>query len=42
MTWQAIEAVADGLGNGNGEILGGLWTLMVSLAALWAGGLPRA
>ena len=34
LTWQGIEAVADGLGNGNGEILGGLWTLLVSLAAL--------
>ena len=41
MTWQGIEAVANGLGNANGEILGGLWTLLVSLAALRAGGLPR-
>jgi len=41
LTWQGIEAVAIGLGNGNGEILGGLWTLLVSLAALRAGGLPR-
>ena len=41
LTWQAIETVADGLGNGNGEILGGLWTLLVSLAALRAGGLPK-
>ena len=41
LTWQGIEAVADGLGNGNGEILGGLWTLLVSLAALRAGGLPK-
>src|SRR5512135_2392046 len=41
LTWQGIEAVANGLGNGNGEILGGLWTLLVSLAALRAGGLPR-
>ena len=39
--WQGIEAVASGLGNGNGEILGGLWTLLVSLAALRAGGLPK-
>jgi len=42
LTWQGIEAVANGLGNGNGEILGGLWALLVSLAALRAGGLPRA
>ncbi len=41
LTWQGIETVAIGLGNGNGEILGGLWALLVSLAALRAGGLPR-
>ncbi len=41
LTWQGIESVADGLGNANGEILGGLWTLLVSLAALRAGGLPK-
>jgi hypothetical protein len=42
LTFQAIEAMANGLGNANGEILGGVWTLLVSLAALRAGGLPRA
>ncbi len=42
LTWQGIETVANGLGNGNGEILGGLWALLISLAALRAGGLPRA
>jgi hypothetical protein len=41
MTWQGIEAVTTGLGNGNGEILGGLWTLLVSLAALRTGGLSK-
>jgi hypothetical protein len=41
LTWQSIETVAGGLGNFNGEILGGLWALLVSLAALRAGGLPR-
>jgi len=40
-TWQGIESVTNGLGNANGEILGGLWALLVSLAALRAGGLPR-
>lgn len=42
LTWQGIETVANGLGNANGEILGGLFTLLVSLAALRAGGLPKA
>ena len=41
LTWQGIEAVANGLGNANGEILGGPLTLLVSLAALRAGGLPK-
>ena len=41
LTWQGIELVANGLGNANGEILGGVWTLLVSLAALRAGGLPK-
>jgi hypothetical protein len=42
LTWQGIEAVTNGLGNANGEILGGLWMLLVSLAALRGGGLPKA
>jgi hypothetical protein len=41
LTWQTIEAVAHGLGDANGEILGGPLTLLVSLAALRAGGLPK-
>jgi hypothetical protein len=41
LTWQGFESVASGLGNGNGEILGGLWALLVSLVALRAGGLPK-
>jgi hypothetical protein len=41
LTFQGIEAVANGLGNANGEILGGVWTLLVSLAALRTGGLPK-
>jgi len=41
MTFQAIEAVTSGLGNANGEILGGPWTLLVSLAALRMGGFPK-
>lgn len=41
LNWQGMETVASGLGNGNGEILGGLWTLLVSLAARRAGGFPK-
>ena len=41
LTWQGIEAVTGGLGNANGEILGGPLTLLVSLAALRTGGLPK-
>jgi Domain of unknown function (DUF4386) len=40
--WQAIEPVAEGLGGSGGELLGGLWVLLVSLAALRTGGLPKA
>ena len=41
LTWQGIEPTIDGLGNANGEILGGLMTLLISLAALRAGELPK-
>ena len=41
LAFQGIEAVTNGLGNANGEILGGIWTLLVSLAALRTGGLPK-
>ena len=41
LTWQGTETVANGLGNANGEILGGLWVLLVSVAGLRAGGLPK-
>lgn len=41
LTFQAIEAITNGLGNANGEILGGLWALLVSVAALRTGGLPK-
>ena len=42
LTWLEFETVASGLGNGNGEILGGLMTLLISLSALQTGGLPRS
>lgn len=41
LSWQGIEVVADGLGNANGEILGGVWILLLSLAALRSGQLPK-
>jgi len=41
LTFQAIESITGGLGNANGEILGGTWTLLVSLAALRSGELPK-
>ncbi len=40
--WQAIEPVADGLGGAGGELLGGLWVLLVSMSALRASAFPRA
>ncbi len=38
--WLAIEAAFEGIGGGN-EIVGGLWVLLVSWAALQAGEFPR-
>ena len=42
LTWQSIEAVTSGLGNANGEILGGVFTLLISLAGFRTKGLPKA
>jgi hypothetical protein len=39
--WSAVDLVSSGL-SGNGEIMGGLWMLLVSIAALRTGGLPKA
>jgi len=41
LTWLTIEAVANGLGGASGEILGGLFTLLISWAALQTAGLPN-
>jgi len=41
LTFQGIEVMANGLGNANGEILGGMWTLLVCIAAWRTGGLPK-
>jgi hypothetical protein len=40
--WQSIEPVAQGLGGSGGELLGGLWVLLLSAAALRTARLPRA
>ena len=40
--WSLIESISGGLGNANGEILGGVLTLLVSLAALKSGKLPKS
>ncbi len=40
-TWLAIESVANGLGGANGEILGGLFALLISWAAVQVNGLPK-
>ena len=39
--WVAIDSVRDGLGGGN-EIIGGVWILLVSWAALQTGELSKA
>lgn len=38
--WSAIDTVTDGLGGGN-ELVGGVWILLVSLAAWGTGRLPN-
>lgn len=39
--WSLIETISGGLGNANGEILGGLFTLLISWTALRSGKLPK-
>ena len=39
--WQSIEPVVDGLGGAGGELLGGLWVLLVSVAAVRTKAMPR-
>lgn len=39
--WLSLRFVVDGLGGGN-EIVGGLWVLLASVAALRSGVLPKA
>jgi Domain of unknown function (DUF4386) len=42
LAWLTFEGVSEAIGGGKGEILGGVWTLLVSLAALQTGRLPKA
>lgn len=39
--WSSIAAISDGLGGGN-ELVGGMWVLLVSVAAWATNALPRA
>jgi len=41
MVWQSIEPVSEALGGAGGEILGGLWILLLSVVALRSGALPK-
>jgi hypothetical protein len=41
LVWQAIEPVSSALGGAGGEILGGLWILLLSLVILRSGALPK-
>jgi hypothetical protein len=41
LVWQAIEPVSSALGGAGGEILGGLWILMLSMVILRSGALPK-
>ena len=40
LVWSALDSVQNGLGGGN-EIVGGVWVLLVSVAALKTAALPR-
>jgi hypothetical protein len=42
LAWQAIDPVALGLGGAGGELLGGLWVLLVSWAVLRGGSSSKA
>ncbi len=41
VAWQGIEPVAMALGGAGGELLGGLWVLLVGVVAVRCGGLPK-
>ena len=41
LAWVAIESVTNGLSSANGEIVGGVWMLLVTWAAWQTNGLPK-
>jgi hypothetical protein len=41
-SWQAIEPIALALGGAGGELLGGLWVLLISLVVVRGAALPKA
>ena len=42
LVWASVETVASGLSGGAGEVLGGVWLLLIGWAALRAREFPRA
>jgi hypothetical protein len=40
--WQSVEPVSEALGGAGGELLGGLWILLLSVVAVRSGALPKA
>jgi hypothetical protein len=42
LVWQALEPVAMGLGGAGGEVLGGLWVLLLSVVVVRGADLPKA
>jgi hypothetical protein len=42
LTWQAVEPVALALGGAGGELLGGVWVLLISVVILRGAALPKA
>jgi hypothetical protein len=41
VVWQSVEPVSSALGGAGGEILGGLWILLVSVVVVRSGALPK-
>jgi hypothetical protein len=41
IVWQSVAPVSEALGGAGGEILGGMWLLLLSVVALRSGALPK-